>query len=119
MTSDSVIQSIRSQSQLSEWGDKNDKLRGELTSLRLGRTSFLSNLSISPDLAHPALVILIISKTFAWAGRDEFNFAMVETEYQRICKTEMAGRGKHAWSLGVMQLVSVVNPHPVRLAAEC
>jgi origin recognition complex subunit 4 len=50
-------------------------------------------------------VTLIIAKTFAWAGREEFNFAMVETEYQRICKTEMAGKGKFAWSIGVMQMV--------------
>lgn len=60
----------------------------------------------SQGLSHPSLVILIIAKHFAYAGKEEFNLAMVEHEYQRFARTQLAGSGRARWSTGILEVVS-------------
>lgn len=57
-------------------------------------------------LSQPDLVILIIAKHFAYAGKEEFNFAMAEHEYQRFSKNELAGSGRTSWSGSILEKVS-------------
>lgn len=74
---------VREQTQASGWGAKFEKLKG---------------------LSHPALVILIIAKHLAFAGKEELNLAMAEHEYQRFARNELAGSGRTRWSPHVLGL---------------
>ncbi|KAJ9103965.1 hypothetical protein QFC21_002428 [Naganishia friedmannii] len=78
-----VVTSIREQIHSTGWGKKLEKLQG---------------------LSHPSLVILIIAKHFAYAGKEEFNLAMVEHEYQRFARTQLAGSGRARWSTGILEV---------------
>jgi origin recognition complex subunit 4 len=55
------------------------------------------------------LVILIIAKHFAYAGKEEFNLAMVEHEYQRFARTQLAGSGRARWSAGILETASRIS----------
>ncbi|ORY31628.1 origin recognition complex subunit 4 C-terminus-domain-containing protein, partial [Naematelia encephala] len=74
--------SILNQLELSGWGLQQSKLKG---------------------LPHPALGVLIIAKHLAFAGREEFGFAMVEEEYLRFARTKLVGSGKVRWPIGVLR----------------
>ncbi|KAJ9091692.1 hypothetical protein QFC19_008983 [Naganishia cerealis] len=78
-----LVTSIREQIHSTGWGKKLEKLQG---------------------LSHPSLVILIIAKHFAYAGKEEFNLAMVEHEYQRFARTQLAGSGRARWSTGILEV---------------
>jgi origin recognition complex subunit 4 len=60
----------------------------------------------STGLSQPDLVILIIAKHFSYAGKEEFNFAMAEHEYNRFARTELAASGRTKWSGTMLQAVS-------------
>lgn len=55
-------------------------------------------------------MILIIAKHFSYAGKEEFNFAMAEHEYNRFARTELAASGRTKWSGTTMQAVSKIAP---------
>lgn len=63
----------------------------------------------APGLSHPSLVVLIIAKHFSYAGKEEFNLAMVEHEYQRFARTQLAGSGRARWSTGILEVVSTIG----------
>ncbi|GHJ83987.1 hypothetical protein NliqN6_0389 [Naganishia liquefaciens] len=79
---ETIVTSISEQMHSTGWGKKLEKLRG---------------------LSHPSLVVLIIAKHFAFAGKEEFNLAMVEHEYQRFARTQLAGSGRARWSTGILE----------------
>ena len=74
-----------SQTENSSWGLSASKLKG---------------------LPHPSVGVLIISKHLAYAGREEFTFAMVEEEYLRFARTKLVGSGRTRWPLNVLKSVS-------------
>lgn len=59
-------------------------------------------------------MVLIIAKHFAYAGKEEFNFAMVEFEYVRFAKTGLSGSGRIKWSSDTLLSVSIA-PWPVHM----
>lgn len=83
LDSDLLLRKIQEQTQASGWGSKLEKLRG---------------------LSHPCLVILIISKHFSYAGKEEFNLAMAEHEYVRFAKSSLSGSGRARWSPDVLRV---------------
>lgn len=101
-----VVSSITEQIHSTGWGKKLEKLRG-LSSIWLC-FQFLLLMSILSGLSHPSLVVLIIAKHFSYAGKEEFNLAMVEHEYQRFARTQLAGSGRARWSTGILEVVRIV-----------
>ncbi|ODN77966.1 hypothetical protein L202_05059 [Cryptococcus amylolentus CBS 6039] len=83
---------ILAQVETASFGLQNNKLRG---------------------LPTPCLGILIIAKHLAFAGREEFTYAMVEEEYLRFARTRLVGIGKVRWSVGVLR---TAFSHLVRIA---
>jgi origin recognition complex subunit 4 len=84
-----TCRAIMSQTENASWGLSTSKLKG---------------------LPHPSLGVLIISKHLAYAGRDEFTFAMVEEEYLRFARTKLVGSGRTRWPLSVLKSVSGSSP---------
>ncbi|WVQ77021.1 hypothetical protein IAR50_006700 [Cryptococcus sp. DSM 104548] len=77
-----LVDQILAQIETASFGLQNDKLRG---------------------LPAPCLGVLIIAKHLAFAGREEFTYAMVEEEYLRFARTRLVGIGKVRWSVGVLR----------------
>lgn len=101
-----IVSSITEQIHSTGWGKKLEKLRG-LSPVRLCLESWL--ISTLLGLSHPSLVVLIIAKHFSYAGKEEFNLAMVEHEYQRFARTQLAGSGRARWSTGILEVVRSIE----------
>ncbi|WVN89164.1 uncharacterized protein L203_104380 [Cryptococcus depauperatus CBS 7841] len=82
LTHEQLANSILAQVEGAGWGLQTSKLLG---------------------LPHPALGILIIAKHLAYAGREEFNFAMVEEEYLKFSRQRLVGSGKTRWPVSLLR----------------